>query len=145
MATNINVNSTAQIFNNVLMSVDGDTDFPLNGYISGVTFTTGSQADWIKTFTSDGNPKDTNLIVSSPTSTITFAPMMIESFYTFLNNKYSKFTLQFIQYTTGNMNGPRKTLLIENARINENSGTMRPSSPAHEFSLSIVATKIEWI
>lgn len=146
MATNtINVNGTPVVFNNVLVSVDGDTDFPINEYLMGVTFSTGSQSDHVKTITKTGDPVTTNLVVSSPVATLTFAPMMADAFYTFLNNKYSTFTLQLIQYVTGNMAGPRKTLLIENSRINENSGGMKPNSSSNDGSVSIVATKIGYI
>jgi hypothetical protein len=145
MPTTINVNGTPEVFNNVLVSVDGDTEFPINEYLMGITYSTGSQADHVKTITKTGNPVATNVIVSSPTATLSFAPMMEEAFYTFLNNKFSTFTMQLIQYVTGRLDGSRKTLLIENARINEVSGGMKPSSSSNDGSFSIVATYIGYI
>ncbi len=142
---NINVNGTPIVFNSVLVSVDGDTDFPINYYVSGIDYSTGSQADHVKAFHPLGKPITTNLMVSTPTATLKFYPMMDEAFYTFLNNKFSTFTLQLIQYVTGNLAGAKKTLLIENARINEMSGSMNPTSAHNDGSVSIVATDIRWI
>lgn len=143
--TNINVNGTPIVFNNVLVSVDGDAEFPINYYVQGIDYSTGTQASHIKAFHPLGKSISTGLVISSPTATLKFAPMMAEAFYTFLNNKFSTFTMQLIQYVTGNLDGPRKTLLIENARINEMSGSMNPDSPQNSGSFSLVATDIRWI
>ena len=74
--------ATPATFNNVLLMVNGSTEqVPINGYLTGVTWTSGEQSGHVVTLTPDGNPIDTNLICSSPRGTISFAPMMIESFY----------------------------------------------------------------
>jgi hypothetical protein len=142
---NINVNGTPTVFNSVLVSVDGDTDFPINYYVLGIDYTTGSGAANVKAFHPQGKPIANNPIIIDPSATLKFAPMMDEAFYAFLNNRFSTFTMQLIQYVTGNLAGPKKTLLIENGRRNEMSGNMNPTSANHEGSMSIVATDIRWI
>lgn len=138
--------ATPATFNNVLLMVNGSTEqVPINGYLTGVTWTSGEQSGHVVTLTPDGNPIDTNLICSSPRGTISFAPMMIESFYQFLNDKKTKFTLQLVQYVTGFPDGVNKSLLIENVRLNEISGSSRPSSTSNESSFSFVATSISYI
>ena len=144
-STTINVNGTPIVFNNVLVSIDGDSSFPINEYLTSITYTTGTQSDHVLTINKKSEPISTNLVVSRPVGTLSFAPMMSEAFYAFLNDKYSTFTLQLIQYVTGHLDGPTKTLLIANARINEVSGGMKPSTAQNEGSVSYVATSTGYI
>ena len=123
----------------------GDTAFSINEYISSITYSTGTQAGHVVTISQEPHAKTTNLIPSTPTGTISFAPMAIDSFYAFLDSKQSTFTLQLIQYVTGNLDGETSSVLIENVRINELSGGSRAGAVSNEGSFSFVATNITHI
>jgi hypothetical protein len=128
----INVNGNPQVFNNVILSINGDSQgVPLNGYIKNVRWSTGTQTDHVRTLNPLAEPITTNSITSSPQGSITFVAGAFGTFYQFLNNRFTKFTLQFIQYTTGDLGGETQTLVIKNAQLDDLSGSSDEGSAAN--------------
>ncbi len=141
----INVNGTAQVFNNVLLSLNGDTSIEINEYIKNIRFTTGTQTAHVPTINQNATPITTNAVCSSPSGSITFVSGNFETFYQFLNGRFPKFTLQFIQYTTGDLAGPSRTLSINYAQLDDMSGSIDENSPANMNTIGFKATSITWI
>lgn len=140
----INVNGTPVVFNNAIVIING-VESDINGYVTGINWSTGTQSEHVKTMTQSGNPITTNNVVSSPVATISFAPSTLPAFNALTNNKYNTISMVFEQYVTGNIGGATLSLLIENARVNENQGSSRSNSPQNDSSLSFVATFVGYI
>ncbi len=140
----INENGTLQIFNNVILSLNGNTEVELNEYIKNIRYTTGTQTVHVGTLNIKARPY-INSICSSPSGTITFVTAAYGQFYQFLNDRFSKFSLQFIQYTTGDPGGENRILLIDTAQIDDISGSMEESSGANLVTMGFKARDILWI
>lgn len=125
------MNGTSVVFNNVLLSIDGETDNGVNGYITDLSWSTGGQSEHVQTLNPQAQPIEVNSINCSPTFTMNFAPGAEEKFYAFLNDRFTKFTLLLTYYVTGDLGGETKTLLIQNAKqdtVTGGSGAMRPAN-----------------
>jgi len=141
----VNVNGTPQVFNNVLLSLNGDTTgFEINGYIKSIRWSTGTRTDHVKTLTTTADPLTTNSVSSSPAGSITFVSGAFSNiFKSFVNDRFTKFTLQFIEYTTGNIAGPNNILVISSAQLDDDSGTIDEGSPSNMRTIGFKATNIQ--
>jgi hypothetical protein len=145
MANNIIINGTPQVFNNVLISVDGDTATEFNNYIKSISWSSGTQAENVKTITQTAEPITNNQIVNDPSLNISFAPGAWKNLYAMLNDRGSQFTLQLTSYTTGHLSGPQQNLLVSNARLNTIGGGAEATSASNPGSVSFVATSVKYI
>lgn len=141
----INVNGTAQVFNAVLLTVNGDSGVEINGYIKNIRFTTGTQSEHVTTINPLAQSIDVNPVCSTPSGSITFVSGNFENFYQFLNDRYTRFSLSFIQYTTGDLDGATRTLAINNAKIDDISGSSDAGSPNNMNTMGFKCTNIAWI
>lgn len=140
MANSILVNGTPQVFNNMLVSFNGDSSVELNNYIKSLSWSTGTQAENVKTVNQLAQPITNNQVVNDPSVSISFAPGAWQNFYAMLNDRGGQFTLQLTNYTTGNLSGAQQNVLIQNARINVNGGGVEATSSSNPSSVSFVAT-----
>lgn len=141
----INVNGTPQVFNNALLSINGETQgIDINGYIKNLRWSTGTQTAHVMTLNPLAAPITVNSICNSPSGSITFVAGAFETFYAFLNGRFTKFTLQFIQYTTGDLT-TTKTLSINSAQLDDVSGAIDESSPANTLTVGFKAISAVFI
>jgi hypothetical protein len=140
----INVNGTPQVFNSVLLAINGDTTgTEINGYIKSVSYTTGTLSEHVKTMNPDAKPITINSVCSEPSCEITFVAGAFATFYALLaTSRFTKFSLSFIQYTTGDLAGPSQTMSINNAQLDQLSGTSSANSPENPLTIRFKATEI---
>lgn len=141
-AQTINVNGTPQVFNTVLLAINGDTSVEINGYIKSVNWSTGTQSAHVQTMNPKAAPIRINPVVSSPTCEITFVAGAFASFYALLGSRFTTFDLSFIQYTNGGLGQTTQTMSILNAMQNTSSGSSNASSPENPMTVSFNATEI---
>ena len=144
-ASTINVNGTPQVFNNALLLLNGSNAIDIQGYIMGIRWTTGTQSEHVQTLNENAQPIAINPINSTPSGTITFAPGAFTTFYTFLNDRFTPFTLQFTYYTTGDLAGSTQDLLISGCKLDAVNGGVTPQSPANAGDFGFKATSINWL
>ena len=144
-ATTGSMNGTPVVFNNMLLSVNGETDNGINGYITDFNWTTGSQTEWVQTMNPQAEPITTNSINCTPRFTMNFAPNGEKAFYAFLGDRWTKFTLLITYYVTGNLEGETKTLLIQNAQQDDTTGGGGAMRPANFGGISFKATHIGFV
>lgn len=144
MANKININGTPQIFNTALMYINGgdEAGTEIDGYIQSISYTTGTQTEHVQTINSDAAPLTTNPINSTPSANITFATGAFANFYKFLNNRFQKFTLSFIYYTTGDLNGAKQTFELKDCQLDAISGGVSTGSPNNTGTFGIKCTHI---
>ena len=140
MAVSGTVNGTPVVFNNVILSIDGQTDVGVNGYITDISWSTGTQTEHVQTLNPSAQPITTNAVNSSPICSFSFAPMGEEAFYAILGDRWTKFTLLLTYYTTGYLEGTTKTVLIQNAQQDVQSGSSSAQRPANFGSISYKCT-----
>jgi hypothetical protein len=141
----VTVNGTPQVFNNIILSVNGSTDVEINGYILSIDWDTGSLTDYVQTMSPTATTLIVNPINGSNTATIRIANGYFPTFYGFLNNRFSAFTLNFNNYTSGDLGGASQPLIIKNCKIDQQSGTSSAQSAANVVTLKVKATEIIWI
>lgn len=122
MATPGTVNGTPVVFNNMILSIDGETDIPLNGYITDFNWTTGAQSGHVQTMNPLAQPVTTNAINCTPKCTFTFAPNKQDSFVALLGDRFNKFTLMMNYYVTGMPESTSQTVLVQQAQEDELTG-----------------------
>ncbi len=140
----INVNGTPQVFNSILLGINGDTKgTEINGYIKNVSYSTGTLSAHVITMRPDANPADVNQVCSEPVCTITFVAGAFTTFWAILATaRTQKFNLSFIQYTTGDMAGPSQTMSINGARLDKLAGSAAANSPENPVTLDFKAISI---
>ncbi len=143
--TNVVVQGTPQVYNAILVSINGSSSVEINDYIKSISWSTGTQSENVKTINQNAAPITNNAVVSDPSVNISFAPGAWQNFYAMLNDRFSQFTLQLTNYTIGDLAGAQQNVLIQNARVNVNSGGSQASNPDNPSSVSFVATSAGYI
>jgi len=144
MATPGIVNGTAVVFNNMLLSVDGE-EVNLNGYITEFTWSTGTQSEHVQTLNQLAQPITVNSINSSPRCTFTFAPNKEDGFVALLGDRFNKFTLMMNYYVTGNMGAGVQTVLVQQAMQDEQTGSGGAQRPANTGTISYKAVFVGFV
>lgn len=139
------VNGTPVVWNNVLLSIDGETDIPLNGYLTDISWTTGTQTEHVQTMNPLAQPITTNSINSSPRCNFTFAPAKVDGFVALLGDRFNKFTLMLNYYVTGHMDQGTQTVLIQQAQEDELTGSAGAMKAANMGSISYKAVFIGYV
>jgi hypothetical protein len=137
----INVNGTPTAYNNVTVYIDGE-EIEINGYIMGIDYDTGTSSEHLQTCTPNGVAKLINPINYAPSGSIRFAPGEFANFYALMNNRFTPFTLTFLEFTTGHQGGSAHSLTIKNALYAGSSGSMSPQQVASTKVFRFNATEI---
>lgn len=140
MAFTGTVNGTPVVFNNVLVSIDGTTEIGVNGYITDLSWSTGTQVEHVQTLNPSAQPIQVNAINSSPTFSLNFAPMGEQAFYSILGDRWSKFTMLLTYYVTGDLSGATQTVLLQNCQQDVQTGSSGAQRPANFGSISFKCT-----
>ena len=141
----VTVNGTPQVFNNMMLFINGKKDIDIQGYIMSINWSTGTQSEHVQTLNQLAEPITVNSINSSPSATITFAPGAYKNFYSFLNDRFTPFTLNFNNYTTGNLNGSTKALVLNNGKLDIQTGSSSAQTPQNTGTFSVKCTSIGWV
>lgn len=138
----INSNGTVQVFNNVLLQLNGSSSIEVQDYITSLRWTTGGQSDHVLTIKQQATPLTVNQVNSRPSGSITFVAGAFPSFYLFLNNRNVPFNLEFIYYTTGDLSGPKQTIIISNILLDGLDGSVEQSNVANLSTFGFKATDV---
>lgn len=112
------INGSAVVFNNVFVTINGsETD--IQGYITGLNISSSGMADHVKTNTIDGSVVAVNPLIKAPQGTLTFSPGAFTTFYSFLNNRFTPFTLQIKYFVLGNLGGANQSITIAGALFSD--------------------------
>lgn len=138
------MNGDTIVFCNQYISIDGQTDIDIEGYIDDISYTTGPQSAHVQAQNPLASPISINPINSSPSGTITFSPGKFASFYKMMNNRFTKFSLTISYYVTGNI-GETQGIFFPIVMWNDNTGNSRSNSPQNTMTISFNATQVVYL